>query len=150
MAAATIATFVTALTLSGFNAIATDASAPRITASSTASGGASSEMAQLENYLAKAGGGESRQQTPMPKADAAAALPDVDTMIARLAARLEQAPDDVEGWRTLGWSYLNTSRARDAVTAYERAASLAPARTDIAEALQQARVTAGMNASGER
>lgn len=150
MAAATIATFVTALTLSGFNAIATDASAPRITASSTASGGASSEMAQLENYLAKAGGGESRQQTPMPKADAAAALPDVDTMIARLAARLEQAPDDVEGWRTLGWSYLNTNRARDAVTAYERAASLAPARTDIAEALQQARVTAGMNASGER
>lgn len=150
MAAATIATFVTALALSGFNTIATDGHSQPVAKSSVAVVAANSEMAQMERYLANVGGGASPQQTPMPKADTAAGLPDVDTMIARLAARLEQAPDDVEGWRTLGWSYLNTNRARDAVTAYERAASLAPARTDIAEALQQARVTAGINASGER
>ena len=36
-------------------------------------------------------------------------LPDVETMIERLAARLQTAPEDADGWRMLGWSYLPCS-----------------------------------------
>lgn len=109
------------------------------------------EVAQLEKYLSKVGAAgrgvavAERAMPPlqsqMPQA-AASGLPDVDTMIGRLAARLEHAPDDVEGWRTLGWSYLNTHRAGAAVAAYERAAKLAPDRGDITQALAEARAAA--------
>ncbi len=47
-------------------------------------------------------------------------LPDVSTMIERLAARLETAPDDVKGWRMLGWSYFNTGRYEQAAAAYAK------------------------------
>lgn len=108
------------------------------------------DVAQLENYLSKVGAGRAVAvaeravpplQSQMPQS-AASGLPDVDTMIGRLAARLEHAPDDVEGWRTLGWSYLNTHRAGAAVAAYERAAKLAPDRGDITQALAEARAAA--------
>jgi cytochrome c-type biogenesis protein CcmH len=51
-------------------------------------------------------------------------LPDVDTMIAGLAARLEGSPADSEGWRMLGWSYFETQRYPEAVEAYARAVAL--------------------------
>jgi cytochrome c-type biogenesis protein CcmH len=57
---------------------------------------------------------------------AAKPLPDVDTMIARLADRLRASPNDAEGWRMLGWSYFETRRFPDAVTAYARAVALQP------------------------
>jgi len=57
-------------------------------------------------------------------------LPSVDEMIQRLAARLMRNPEDAEGWRTLGWSYLNIGRFREAAEAYTRAIELNP---DIAE-----------------
>lgn len=53
-------------------------------------------------------------------------LDDVDTMIARLAARLEQNPDDGEGFRMLGWSYLMTGRPEQALAPFERAIELLP------------------------
>lgn len=59
-------------------------------------------------------------------ARAAPALADVDTMIARLATRLEKNPDDPEGWRMLGWSWLNTGNYDKAVEAYARALALKP------------------------
>src|SRR5262245_48654990 len=48
-------------------------------------------------------------------------LPDVETMIDRLTARLESQPDDVEGWRMLGWSHFHTQQPRKAAEAYQRA-----------------------------
>lgn len=51
-------------------------------------------------------------------------LPDVQTMIGRLAARLEKSPDDAEGWRMLGWSYFNTGAYAKAAEAYGRAIAL--------------------------
>lgn len=53
-------------------------------------------------------------------------LADVDTMIASLAARLEQNPDDGEGFRMLGWSYLMTNRPKEALAPYKRARELLP------------------------
>ncbi|MEQ1547046.1 MAG: tetratricopeptide repeat protein [Chakrabartia sp.] len=57
-------------------------------------------------------------------------LDDVDTMISRLAERLKTDTTDGEGFRMLGWSYVNTGHPDDAVTAYEKAIKLLPNRAD--------------------
>ena len=53
-------------------------------------------------------------------------LDDVDTMIQRLAQRLEKEPNDGEGWRMLGWSYVMTQRPQQAIEPYKRALQLLP------------------------
>ncbi len=64
---------------------------------------------------------------------------DVEAMVAKLAARLEQTPDDAKGWSMLGRSYLFMRRPADAVVAYERAVALqnndADVLADYADAL---------------
>ena len=60
-----------------------------------------------------------------------AALPDVDTMITKLVVRLEKQPNDVKGWKMLGWSYLNTARPEEAARAYETALKLEPGDNEI-------------------
>ena len=66
----------------------------------------------------------------------------VEQMVASLAARLEKAPDDPEGWRVLGRSYAVMGRYPEAARAYERAAALIPADAallaDYADALAMA------------
>lgn len=108
----------------------------------TAAAGDDDEVARLKAYLRTAAVASEPAQaamTPVPTTPSTPSVPDVNTMIARLASRLETAPDDVDGWRMLGWSYRNTGRPQDAVKAYERAVALAPQRTDLAQALTEAR-----------
>jgi cytochrome c-type biogenesis protein CcmH len=52
-------------------------------------------------------------------------------MIERLAARLETTPEDIQGWRMLGWSYFNIARYEESATAFARAAELDPGSTEI-------------------
>jgi cytochrome c-type biogenesis protein CcmH len=59
------------------------------------------------------------------------ALDDVDSMISRLAERLKTDTTDGEGFRMLGWSYVNTGHPAEAVTAYATAAKLLPDRADV-------------------
>jgi cytochrome c-type biogenesis protein CcmH len=59
-----------------------------------------------------------------------AGLDDVDTLISRLAERLKTDSTDGEGFRMLGWSYINTDRPADAIKAYEKAIKLLPNRAD--------------------
>jgi cytochrome c-type biogenesis protein CcmH len=66
-------------------------------------------------------------------------LPDVDTMIAKLISRLEKQPNDVNGWKMLGWSYLNTDRPEEAVRAYESALNLEPGNVEIEKGLETAK-----------
>jgi cytochrome c-type biogenesis protein CcmH len=57
-----------------------------------------------------------------PHADSAeAAQPDIDAMVASLAARLDQNPDDLAGWKMLGRSYLQLKNYTGATSAYEQA-----------------------------
>jgi cytochrome c-type biogenesis protein CcmH len=49
---------------------------------------------------------------------------DVEGMVKKLEKRMAENPNDSEGWRMLGWSYYNTGRYKDAVTAYRRAVDL--------------------------
>lgn len=55
---------------------------------------------------------------------------DVAAMVSALEARLKQNPDSAEGWRMLGWSYMQTGRYADAARAYGAAARLTPDRAE--------------------
>jgi cytochrome c-type biogenesis protein CcmH len=74
--------------------------------------------------------------------DAAAKLDDVDTMIAKLEARLKDNPDDGEGFRMLGWSLTNTGKPDLALSAYRRALKLIPERADVQAGYGEALVLA--------
>ena len=80
------------------------------------------------------------QQTVL--APAGDALDSVDGMIANLAKRLNENPNDAEGWRMLGWSYFSTGQHEKAAAAYGRAAALAPENADYLSAQGEALVMA--------
>jgi tetratricopeptide (TPR) repeat protein len=66
-----------------------------------------------------------------PAAAPAEPLPDVTTLIGRLAARLEKSPDDAKGWRMLGWSYFHMGRYADAAAALAKAVALDPTSAEL-------------------
>jgi cytochrome c-type biogenesis protein CcmH len=74
----------------------------------------------------------------------------VDAMVARLAARLRENPDDVDGLKLLGRSYTVLGRFPEAVDAYAKAAQRAPRDAqllaDFADALA---MTRGEKMAGE-
>ena len=65
---------------------------------------------------------------------------DVPAMIGQLEAKMKQTPNDAEGWRMLGWSYMQTGRNADAAKAYGRAAALVPANAEYLSAQGEALV----------
>lgn len=67
-------------------------------------------------------------------------MPDVDAMVSSLAERLEKDPDDLNGWKMLGRSYLQMKNFPGAVAAYEKAVALensevAQTLADLGEAI---------------
>ena len=74
----------------------------------------------------------------------------VEAMVARLAARLRENPDDTDGWKLLGRSYAVMGRFAESADAYARAATRAPRDpqllVDFADALAMAR---GQSLQGE-
>lgn len=76
-----------------------------------------------------AGAGPSAQQ-----------LADVDTMISGLAARLAKNPNDGEGFRMLGWSYMMTGHPDKAIEPYQRALALTPKNPLVHSGLGEAMV----------
>jgi cytochrome c-type biogenesis protein CcmH len=67
---------------------------------------------------------------------------DASTVIAQLETQMKQHPDNAEGWRMLGWSYLQTGRNADAAEAYGKAAALDPTNADYLSAQGEATVLA--------
>ena len=104
----------------------------------TGSGDTDGEMlARLKDYTRSIGTKE-----PASAAAAGRPLPDVDTMIQRLAARLQTAPEDIKGWRMLGWSYFNTGRYEQAAAAYARAVELDPNSAELKLSYEEAKAKA--------
>jgi cytochrome c-type biogenesis protein CcmH len=66
----------------------------------------------------------------------------IEAMVARLAERLRATPDDLEGWKRLGRSYMVLNEPAKARDAYARAAAMAPTDlgvlADLAKATLQA------------
>lgn len=56
--------------------------------------------------------------------------PDVDKMVADLAARLERKPNDPDGWRRLGRAYTVMDRPVDAIKAFRRVIEFRPRGAD--------------------
>lgn len=70
----------------------------------------------------------------------------IDAMVERLAARLEQQPDDAEGWARLGRSYMVLQEPAKAREAYARAVRLKPDDAALKEALAEAATAAAAEA----
>ncbi len=100
--------------------------------------GAAGLMAVLASIIyvarpdeAASGSTSAPQVAPQAGTASGASLDDVDTMISKLAERLKTDTTDGEGFRMLGWSYMNTGHPAEAVTAYATAAKLLPGRADV-------------------
>ena len=65
---------------------------------------------------------------------------EVSTMIAGLEGRLQQNPNDAQGWQMLGWSYMRVGRPADAAKAYGHAVALDPSNTEYLSAEGEALV----------
>ncbi len=74
----------------------------------------------------------------------------IEAMVARLAAKMREHPEDAEGWKLLGRSYTVMGRFPEAVDAYAKAAERSPRDpqllADFADALAMAR---GQTLQGE-
>jgi cytochrome c-type biogenesis protein CcmH len=55
----------------------------------------------------------------------------IEANVATLAKRLEQNPDDTEGWTMLGRSYINLEKYSEATNAYAKASALKPQDADL-------------------
>lgn len=67
-----------------------------------------------------------------PEAISPEAAPDrTEAMVAGLARRLQQQPEDAAGWAMLGRSYLVLGRSEPSIAAYRRALALRPEDADL-------------------
>lgn len=101
----------------------------------------------LQELVAIASGREKQRQGATPESAQTSNQfpPQVMQMVAQLEKRLQENPQDGEGWKRLGRSYMVLGRNADAVSAYSQAAELLPKDADVRQALQQ---LAAMAASG--
>lgn len=67
---------------------------------------------------------------------------DTTTMIAELETQMKQHPENAEGWRMLGWSYLQTGRNAEAAVAYGKAVALDPTNNEYLSAQGESTVMA--------
>jgi cytochrome c-type biogenesis protein CcmH len=77
---------------------------------------------------------------PQSPAQPPTALPSVEEMTQRLQAKLQRNPEDVEGWRMLGWAYFNIEHYADAADAYSKAIELRPDAAEYRSARGEALV----------
>lgn len=134
------------LLVSGFGAaVSYDKSAPGpIRPDETiAFSGPDGEMIERLTDYARSIGAEQ----PSAMAAAGQLLPDVNAMIERLAARLEDTPNDIEGWRMLGWSYFHTERYEQAAKAFGKALELDPGSPELKVSYEEAKAKASTSGS---
>lgn len=78
--------------------------------------------------------------TPVMSGAKQQSLADVDSMIAKLADRLKTNPQDGEGQRMLGWSYVMTGKPDLAIAPYSIAARRLPNQANVYEGYGEALV----------
>jgi cytochrome c-type biogenesis protein CcmH/NrfG len=119
-----------------FGSFARVSGSEEVSFSLSRSGSDSEMLAHLKDYTRSIGTEEAAA------AASGKMLPDVSTMIERLAARLEAAPGDINGWRMLGWSYFNTGHYEQATTAYAKAVELDPGSAELKRSYEEAKAKA--------
>jgi cytochrome c-type biogenesis protein CcmH len=71
----------------------------------------------------------------------------IQGMVARLAQRMEQNPQDVDGWLRLGRAYAVLGAKDKSLEAFRRASAADPSRADARQAYDEARATMGGGSS---
>ncbi len=66
-----------------------------------------------------------------PASDPTQGLPPMEELVAKLAARLQQEPDNLDGWIMLGRSYMAMGQEAQALQSYETAYRMAPENTAL-------------------
>ena len=92
--------------------------------------------------------------TPELESQAVTQAPDIEEMVSSLAARLEENPDDLAGWKMLGRSYFSLRNFPGAIEAFQRAVDLedgqdAQTLTDLGEAVLYNDETAIVGRAGQ-
>lgn len=72
-------------------------------------------------------------------------LPSMEVLVQRLADKLAQNPDNLEGWLMLGRSYAATGQAAQSLSAYRRAYELAPRQPEVLLTYAEALATQNNN-----
>ncbi len=94
--------------------------------------------------------GNSATQSVHAQASGKDAPPPMEELVNRLAAKLEEQPDNPEGWTMLGRSYMALKRYPEAIQAYERAMQLDGENVDMLLAYAEAiAATSGNNFTGK-
>ncbi|WP_442756837.1 tetratricopeptide repeat protein [Methylocystis sp. JAN1] len=75
--------------------------------------------------------------------------PPVEEMIRRLTMRLQNEPNDITGWRTLGWARLQMNSFVEAAAAYAKAIELQPEVADNYGARAEALIKASNGSVSE-
>jgi len=76
-------------------------------------------------------------------------LPPMEEMVKKLAAKLEEQPDNLDGWVMLGRSYMTMKRYPDAMKAYERALKISGENVGLLLAYSEAiGISEGNNFAG--
>lgn len=126
------------LLVAGFGAARSNSAATGTTVA--AASGSDLELVRLKDYARSEATGDAPSD-----ASARTLLPDVSTMVERLAARLRASPNDVKGWRMLGWSYAQTGQYAQAATAFGRALELEPGSAELKSAFEGAKAKSDGN-----
>ncbi len=93
---------------------------------------------QADSLLKLAGANVNDMPMRTQRSAAPAAFPpEVLEMVARLEKRMAGSPNDGNGWKRLGRSYMVMGRRNEAISAYRKAAALLPDDADIRASLQQ-------------
>jgi len=140
LATVAVAVFLLIAGIGGVTTYLASGSDEELSSSPSSSDSDDDMLSRLTDYTRSIGAAK-----PAPAATAATAeklLPDVNTMIERLAARLEAAPGDAQGWRMLGWSYAQMDRYGQAAAAYARALELDPSSAEVKRAYEEANAKA--------
>lgn len=101
--------------------------------------GDSDQVARLKDYARTVGVGGAAAPPSHAKEPSDTMQLDVNTMIERLAKRLASSPDDVKGWRMLGWSYFHTDRYKEAADAFGKAVALDPSSVELKKMHEEAK-----------
>lgn len=104
-------------------------------------------LGALEDYSSTIGTEEPKHAATGSKTTNGKQLPDVNTMIERLASRLESTPNDLKGWRMLGWSYYYTGRYKEAEAAYAKAVALDPNSEELKTAYEEVKAKVSESAN---
>lgn len=109
------------------------------TGSSVRAADDSEQVARLKDYARSVGVGGAVSPSAHATSSPGAMQADVNTMIERLARRLMSAPDDVKGWRMLGWSYFHTERYKEAADAFAKAVALDASSAELKKMYEEAK-----------